>query len=135
MKKIKIMPEYGCSPLWLYDSINPAKNIDVSELPISDKLKKGIQIWADTYESTFDEAYPPNSGFPTKLEEAFFEFNGICIWEALQKEIGTSYSICYYSSLIGKTYDNQGDYPKSELNLSHYVVQTSSPEIAIRAAA
>ena len=53
MKKIKIMPEYGCSPLWLYDSNNIVKNIEISELSISERLKNDIQLWAGRYESTF----------------------------------------------------------------------------------
>ena len=46
MKKIKIMPEYGCSPLWLYDSNNIVKNIEISELSISERLKNDIHLWA-----------------------------------------------------------------------------------------
>jgi hypothetical protein len=125
MKKIKIMPEYGCSPLWLYDSKIPTKNLDVSELPISESLKNDIQIWANTFESTFDEAYPPDSGFSNDSDAEAFETSGIHIWENLLKEMSSYYKVSYYSTITAKTYDTLDDFIKTIPAHPIYTLPTS----------
>lgn len=112
MKEIKIMPEYGCSPLWLYEGYNAAKSIEIKEVNISEGLKSKIQNWADIYESTFNEDYPPDSMFSNSDDEKSFEVEGLEIWKQLQKEIGNEYVIRYFSILNNKVYENISLYNK-----------------------
>ncbi len=126
MKKIKIMPEYGCSPLWLYDGINLVKNLDIAELAISESLKNDIQLWADNYESTFDEDYPPNSGFLNDSDTEAFETAGIHIWESLLKEMSSYCLVSYYSTITAKIYETLNDFIKTIPNHPIYGLKPAS---------
>jgi hypothetical protein len=129
MKKIKIMPEYGCSPLWLYDEKNSVKNLDISELAVSQSLKNDILLWANTYESTFDEAYPPDSGFSNNSDEKAFESAGVLIWEKMLKEPSLYYAVSYYSILTHKIYETLENYQKKIISHPYYALKPASLEL------
>jgi hypothetical protein len=67
----------------------------VQDLPISDELKSALNSWDEEYQSTFDSAYPPDSGFASiDLERAHVE-RGRELAERLQAELGDGYLVEY----------------------------------------
>ena len=84
--RYKLMPEYGCSPVWRL-SDQPSENIPISELPVSEKLRASLEKWDETYQSTFDASYPPDSGFGNPKDgEAFLSKGGVLV-EEIRKEL------------------------------------------------
>lgn len=62
MKKIVLLFEYFCTPIWIYNDSNNmslSENVSVSSLPISKKLKNEITELDIIFQSTYNEDYPP----------------------------------------------------------------------------
>jgi len=96
MKKIKLMADYQCYPLWV-NSSNEVGNIDPDTLPISDFLKKELNDWSEEYDATLDLDDPANSGFKNLEDEVNFKKKGSYLQEELQKELGNDFEITYQS--------------------------------------
>lgn len=96
MKKIKLMADYECYPLWI-DSDNEVGNIDPDSLLISDSLKNELNKWSDDYDKTLNSDNPLESGFKTINEEIAFKKKGKCLQEKLQIELGNNYDVIYQS--------------------------------------
>lgn len=96
MKKIKLMADYECYPLWI-DSENEVGNIDPDSLLISDSLKNELNKWSDDYDKTLNSDNPLESGFKTINEEIAFKEKGKCLQEKLQIELGNNYDVIYQS--------------------------------------
>ena len=92
MKQIKLMPDYGCSPLWA-DSGDEVGNISPDELPITDDLRAELNAWASTYDATLNMDDPLASGFSNPDEEAKFVQTGNTLATRLKLELGTEYII------------------------------------------
>lgn len=92
MKFIKLMPDYGCHPLW---DMSPDEygDIDPLDLPISDALKLRLKVWAAKYDETLDVNYPPNSGFGSEALELEFREEGQLLFKFLQSELGVAYVV------------------------------------------
>jgi hypothetical protein len=88
MQAIKVMPEYGCFPLWHNDE-NEVGNIDPDSLPISSLLVSQLNEWAADFEATLNQEYPPDSGFNKKETEVIFLTKGYELASALKAELGT----------------------------------------------
>ena len=84
--RYKLMPEYGCSPVWRL-SDQPAENIPISELPVSKKLRESLEKWDETFQSTFDADYPPDSGFGDSKDGEAFLSKGQALVEEIRKEL------------------------------------------------
>ncbi|AVY93976.1 hypothetical protein DAI18_07905 [Microvirgula aerodenitrificans] len=93
MKKIKLMADYQCFPLWDASQEGGGRNINPDELPISLILKARLNLWALKYDGTLNQEYPPDSGFKNNEEENEFNVEGKSIFENLKKELGTSYVV------------------------------------------
>ena len=94
---LRLMSDYHCFPLWeytddgdLYDNVNP------DDLPLTNELKSALHAWADAYDRTLNQEYPPESGFASPEEEAF-EAEGRRLWRELQAQLGPEYKVVYYS--------------------------------------
>ena len=73
MKKIKLMPDYHCFPLWRIDD-DICCNIDPYSLPVSNMLAEELINWANEYDKTLNMNDPVNSGFEnTEKEQAFID--------------------------------------------------------------
>jgi len=73
MKKIKLMPDYHCFPLWRIDD-DICCNIDPYSLPVSNMLAEELTNWANEYDKTLNMNDPVNSGFEdTEKEQAFID--------------------------------------------------------------
>jgi len=92
MRKIKVMADYQCYPLW---DMSPGKygDIDPHTLPISDDLKHKFVKWARAFDDTLDTTNPVNSGFKSEEAEAAFKAEGIRLAEQLQDELGSDFSV------------------------------------------
>ena len=95
---IKIMPEYGTGPLWQKKSKGePFYNIALKELSLSASLIKELEDFDMMYQNTFNEDYPPDSGFSSQSEESAFEKKGIKIWRNMVLELPPEIRVVYYS--------------------------------------
>jgi hypothetical protein len=101
-KLIKLMPEYGSSPLWEYADGDLVDNPDPESLPLRDGLRTALRRWAEAYDRTRNHDYPPDSGFAGPAEEDAFEIEGRRLWAELQSQLGPDYAVAYYSQRDGK---------------------------------
>ena len=86
MKHIKLMPDYGCYPLWFYDD-KDVGCIDPVSLGLSEKLVSKLNDWQYEYDSTLNHDDPVKSGFlSTKLENDFVS-RGYLLATELQNEL------------------------------------------------
>ena len=92
MRKIKVMADYQCHPLW---DMSPGAygDIDPNALPISDQLKQRLADWARAFDETLNMADPASSGFKSIEAEAAFKERGIQLAEQLQNELGPEFLI------------------------------------------
>lgn len=94
METLKLMADYYCYPLW-YASDGKFGDININNLPISETLKRELLEWADQYDSTLNQEYPPDSGFKTPIAEKKFKEKGEELAHRLQKELSGKYHIIY----------------------------------------
>lgn len=92
MKKIKLMPDYHCFPLWRIDD-DICCNIDPYSLPISNILAEELIKWANEYDETLNMNDPVNSGFEnTEKEQAFID-KGNNLFKRLKHELRGQYTV------------------------------------------
>lgn len=99
-KRLKLMPDYDCYPLWYSDS--DFGNVEPTTLTLSQATRDRLESWAKKYDDTLNEEYPPNSGFVTPEEEAEFELEGVLLWLQLRRELAPDYEVVYYSYGLGQ---------------------------------
>ncbi len=87
-KLIKLMPDYGCFPLWEYAAGDLIDNADPERLPLTGDLKAALGRWASAYDATLNQEYPPDSSFPSPADEDAFEAEGLRLWKELQTQFG-----------------------------------------------
>ncbi len=106
IKKIKLMPDYHCSPLWLqgtdFDNLSP------NDLPLSQVTLARLDNWAKKYDATLNDEYPPDSGFASLEDEVIFELEGIILWLQLRQELPT-WEVVYYSYYLKQVLTHPGD--------------------------
>lgn len=88
MKQLKINVEYQCSPLWISTDGIYFANLDVHDTDFRTELKQKIISWSESFENTYNDDYPPDSGFSSFELENIFENTGVKIWN----EIKSNYS-------------------------------------------
>ena len=103
IKKIKLMADYDCYPLWGIDEIG---EIDPSELPLSEETIKRLTKWKGIYDDILNWDDPAASDFTSEAERLAFEREGISLWQQLQKELGYEYTVYYKSELQNKLLSN-----------------------------
>ena len=96
MKKIKLMPDYGCFPIWGMEDDNFG-NIDPYSLPISKSLAEELLEWANKYDKTLNIEEPLNSGFENIEKENIFKYEGEKLFKKLKLELGDQYTVIYPS--------------------------------------
>ncbi len=100
-EKIKLMPDYCCSPLWGIAPDNIG-NIDPEKLPLSLTTLHRLKAYSEAYEADFNWDDPPESPEPTEAEIDTYEQEGISLWLQLQKELSPDYEVHYYSQKLRK---------------------------------
>jgi hypothetical protein len=95
MKKVRLMADYGCDPLWKQPPYGVG-TLSPESLPISEPLRKALHDWASEYDRTLDRIYPPDSGFDTQEAANNFTATGYILLEKLKEELGSEYEIDYF---------------------------------------
>jgi len=103
MDKFKIMPEYGCnSPIWISRDNAVFENIEIDSLELNDEIKERLLKWNRLFQLTYNDDYPPDSGFKTKTEEKEFEDQGFNVWKLILDIYKNKFHVSYYSVLENK---------------------------------
>jgi len=98
-KKIELMADYGCYPLWGKDPENIG-DIDPNTLPLSQETINRLEKWADAYDAKLNWDDPASSGFPSAEAKDVFEKEGIGLWHQLRKELAPEYEVVYFSDRL-----------------------------------
>ena len=120
--KIKLMADYQCYPLWDVENVG---NIDPNKLPISAVLKKYLNLWAECYDEILVLEEPRLSAFKNEMEALAFEAQGQFLWRHLQKELGDTYKIFYFSHLTSQLLE------KDEIEELVVFPHTKAPRMSI----
>ena len=107
MRKIKLMPDYQCFPLW-EASQDIVGNIDPQDLPISSSLKKRLLSWAAKFDATLNINDPAISGFESEKTANEFRQDGDAIARNLQDELGADYIIKNGTDSVTSVAQNRG---------------------------
>lgn len=94
MTTLRLAKEYMAGPLFCPDPERMG-HVDIDRLPISPSLKSQILIWDCEYQETFNEDYPPDSGFSSLDAERLHSAEGERIAKSLQQELGGDYAVEY----------------------------------------
>jgi hypothetical protein len=87
------MAEFGTWPVW--EPGGDPYAVDPETLPISRALKDALKTWADAWDRTLDQNYPPDSKFASAPDEETFEREGRRLRAALQGELGSGFRVFY----------------------------------------
>jgi hypothetical protein len=93
MTTIKVMADYECWPLW------KGENLDPDSLPISAYLREQLAAWAERYDETLLDEYPPDSGFSSESEAEKFVDDGRELAQMLALELGNEFAVTYFNEL------------------------------------
>jgi len=97
MRKIKLMTDYDCYPLWEEFS-DGVDNIAPSSLQISESLAARIDAWGDEYDKTMNREDPAASGFRNEQAIVAFEEEGEALFAELKQELSTGFAVTYFST-------------------------------------
>lgn len=86
MEYIKLMPDYGCFPLWHHQS-QEVGEINPESLGLSPDLCERLACWQNEYDQTLNASDPVISGFGSKEMEVKFVVKGYELALALKKEL------------------------------------------------
>lgn len=101
-KTFKLMPDYGCSPLWA--SGGDVGNIALDSLTLRQATRAALRAWADAFDSTLNKDDPRHSGFRTKAEADAFDVEGRRLWGLLRRELPDT-KVVYFSVRDRTLYD------------------------------
>lgn len=93
MRKLKLMADYDCWPLW--EAGKEVGNVNPEELPLSDELKSRLQAWAEQYDQTLNRLDLASSGFVDLRTRKHFENEGALLCKQLQAELGDAFEVEY----------------------------------------
>jgi hypothetical protein len=102
LKRIKLMTDYCCFPLW---DLETGDNLNPEDLPLSVQTKKKLTDWATIYDQILDWNNPILSGFKSAQEELSFEQQGWDLAIELQKELGCDYQVFWFSEINNQLMD------------------------------
>lgn len=108
--RIKIMPDYGCSPLWVINSYDFFEPIEIKDFNnLSDPLIDRLEIWREKFDNTLNQEYPNESGFEGNLELENFEKEGVEIWKEMLIQFPKD-NISFFSIKVNKLFETLSDY-------------------------
>jgi hypothetical protein len=116
-KKIKLMLDYGCYPLWWYDS-EQVGNIDPKSLPLSSEMIQHLTELAEKNDATLNWDDPSESEELTEAEIRKLDKELSLLKIKLQKELYPDYEVVYFSEKLGKVSSSKksGKRPDSKIS-------------------
>jgi hypothetical protein len=93
------MADYHSFPLWAEPPDEP-RNIDPTELPISDTLCQELLAWSDDFDNTLNLSDPSVAGFPSEQTRIRFITKGRALAEKLRRELGEGVQLIYDDSVL-----------------------------------
>jgi hypothetical protein len=113
VRQLKLMWDYHCWPLWLYEGIEAdsvPENVDPATLPLSVTTIAQLLAWAAIPDAKLAaHMHVPQDISWTELEEKSFESDGRALWETLQHELGDEYYVVYFSNLDRRVMEPRED--------------------------
>lgn len=94
MINLRLVLEYLASPIFCYD-VDQMGHLEIDDLEISDDLKRQLKVWDKEFQDTFNDDYPPDSGFSSRQQLQRHIQQGYKLVTKLQLELGESYKINY----------------------------------------
>jgi len=94
MRRIKVMPDYGCWPLW-HDGppFETIGNIDPMTVALSDPLRARLLAWAKAY----DDLLVRHDPAATPASDPAFDAEGRDITRCMQLELGETIRVRYWN--------------------------------------
>jgi hypothetical protein len=103
MRKLKLMADYECYPLWeIFE--DGLENLDPKILGLSNDLYKSLARWASEYDASLNTNEPLHSGFSSEEAEKKFESEGLMLFEGLKEQLNADWVVTYYSRKESKLY-------------------------------
>jgi len=93
MKRIKLMADYDCWPLWKASG-SEAGDIDPWSLPLSESTRRSLKDWASHYNSWLNRDDPRLSGPRSDADREAFNAEGRRLWKVLRSEL-PDYDVIY----------------------------------------
>lgn len=84
-RRLRLAPEFGCWPLW--DDAT-GDNLEPEDWPLPPDLAARLRAWDDAFQATLDDAYPPDSRFPSPADEAAWTAEAVALKAALIEVLG-----------------------------------------------
>lgn len=85
LKRITLRPEYHCSPVWDAES---GDNLRYEQLGLNASLIAELKAWAERFDATLNQEYPPESGFADENSFRTFVVEGERLRSVLQAAFG-----------------------------------------------
>jgi hypothetical protein len=111
-RKIKLMPDYRCFPLWSSDPGSPG-NIDPSTLPLSAETVSELERWAQAFDKRMDLEDPTRELRISPREVDAFEQEGVRLWKKLREELPSGYEVSYRSMKLGRLFTDPSQFTGS----------------------
>lgn len=105
MKRLKLMTDYDCWPLWDPDGPD---NVDPSSLNLSEKLIAELNAWAETFDSILNRD-TGEASFNSAEDERTFNETGKQLYAALQQEL-PDVEIFYFDQEKNTVVNSRGNY-------------------------
>lgn len=99
--RVRVAADYYCWPTWV-DNGTVFENADPRTLPISAEVADALHQWAEEYDATLNQDYPPDSSFPTPEAEAQWVEQGRVLAQRLAKELGGSARVTYFDAGLSR---------------------------------
>lgn len=87
MKTFRLSAVYGAPPIFNAD-IDEMGYVEPADLGLSPNLIAELDKWNITFQKTFSEEYPPDSGFKSTSERERHNAQGAALALVLQNELG-----------------------------------------------
>jgi hypothetical protein len=89
-----VLSDYQCFPVWR-PGPSGVDNVDPSTLPVSEELAAALMRWAEEFDATLNQDYPPDSGFALERDRDAFLQRGRDLAGRLARELGPGYQVTY----------------------------------------
>ena len=106
VKKIELMTDYGCYPIWWAAGSGYAGDIDPETLPLQPETLERLQKWAASFDSILNDDDPGASDFASEEDLHTFEREGISLWYHLRAELSHDYEVGYFSYRLRKHFSH-----------------------------